>query len=294
MSLLNEPGRPNVSMQDDGIYEWGGQTPGCGHWQIYCGDAEQVIARRIDAESVDCIVTSPPYYSQRDYEVDGQIGLESSIDQYIDRISSVFKECFRVLKKNGTLFLNIGDTYYSAKGLPRGNDKKHRARRFGLRPVDASGLGLPRKSLIGIPWRVALKLQDDNWTLRASVIWQRTDAVPEPTAHDRPWRTYENVFIFSKSPKYNFDRAALDGEEDIWRLSARPRREDRLHVAPFPDALVERCLGLGCPSNGTVLDPFAGSGTTIRVAARSGRTAIGIDLNRNYCLHAAKRIGGLD
>lgn len=261
-------------------------------WSVYCGDAKQVIESVLQNESVDCVVTSPPYYSQRDYGVEGQIGLESSIDEYVSRLASVFQEIKSKLKKDGIVFINIGDTYYSAKGLPKGGDRKHRARRFGLRPVDGPGLGLPRKSLIGIPWRVALALQKDGWTLRSSVIWVRSEAMPEPTAHDRPWRTHENVFIFSKSPKYHFDRDALDGVEDVWEISARPRREDRAHVAPFPDALVEKCISLGCRNGGLVLDPFLGSGTTARVAVAMGRHAIGVDLNADYCQHAVKRIEG--
>ncbi len=260
-------------------------------WKIYCGDAREVIKDSMPDESVDCIITSPPYYSQRDYQVDGQIGLESTIDEYVGKLVGVFREARRSLKSDGLLFLNIGDTYYSAKGLPKGDDKKHRARRFGLRPVDGPGLGLPRKSLIGIPWRVALALQSDGWTLRSSVIWMRDGAMPEPTAKDRPWRTYENVFIFSKSPKYYFNRDALEGDEDVWRISARPRREDRVHVAPFPDALVERCIATGGREDAVILDPFLGSGTTARVAVSMGRKAIGIDLNPDYCKHAIARLG---
>lgn len=260
-------------------------------WKIYCGDALEVMKESMPGESVDCIITSPPYYSQRDYQVDGQIGLESTIDEYVEKLADVFREARRSLKRDGLLFLNIGDTYYSAKGLPKGDDKKHRARRFGLRPVDGPGLGLPRKSLIGIPWRVALALQSDGWTLRSSVIWMRDGAMPEPTAKDRPWRTYENVFIFSKSPKYYFNRDALEGDEDVWRISARPRREDRVHVAPFPDALVERCIAIGGREDAVILDPFLGSGTTVRVAVSMGRKAIGIDLNPDYCKHAIARLG---
>ena len=260
-------------------------------WSIHCGDSASVLAEKIDSESINCVVTSPPYYSQRDYGVDGQIGLESKIEEYVSSLGRVFSEVKRVLKKDGLLFVNLGDTYYSAKGLPRGDDKKHRARRFGLRPVDASGLGLPRKSLIGIPWRVALSLQAAGWTLRSAIIWQRSSSIPEPTAHDRPWRSYENIFILSKSPKYYFDRSGLEGEEDVWTISARPRKEDRLHIAPFPDKLVERCLRVGCPTKGTVLDPFVGSGTTVKVAVRSGLSGVGIDLNREYCAHAAASLG---
>ena len=152
-------------------------------WVLHEGDS-RVILPTLERESVDCVVTSPPYYWQRDYDVEGQIGLEASIAGYVDNLRTVFKGLRHVLKSDGTVFLNLGDTYYSAKGLPHGNDAKHRARRFGLRAVDGPGLGLPRKSLIGIPWRVALALQQDGWTLRSAITWVRTTAIPEPTARE--------------------------------------------------------------------------------------------------------------
>src|SRR5207253_2456628 len=115
---------------------------------------------------------------------------------------------------DGTIFLNLGDTYYSGKGRPHGTDAKHRSRRMTkLRAVDGPGLGLPKKSLIGIPWRVALALQADGWTLRSAIIWARQSAVPEPTAKDRPWRSYEHVFLLTKSRFYYFDRDGLGEDE---------------------------------------------------------------------------------
>lgn len=270
---------------------WGGNSKDGVPWNLYCGDAAQTLKKRVGSESVDCIVTSPPYFSQRDYGVDGQLGLEPRIDQYVENILLVTEQLHRVLKKTGVFFLNLGDTYYSAKGLPRGNDRKHKARRFGLRAVDASGLGVPRKTLIGIPWRVALAMIDQGWILRAPIVWARPDAMPEPTAHDRPWRTYEHVFMFTKSPRYFFRRDSLRELEDIWTIKARPRREDRLHSAPFPDALASICLDIGCPEGGVVLDPFAGSGTTLRVALEKGLGAQGIELNQAFCAHILERLG---
>ncbi|MDZ4178353.1 MAG: site-specific DNA-methyltransferase [Coriobacteriia bacterium] len=242
--------------------------------------------------NVNCVVTSPPYYWQRDYEVDGQLGHESTIDGYVQALVRVFSNLKRVLMQDGTLFLNLGDTYYSAKGKPHGTDEKHNGRnmmRRHLRAVDGPGLGLPRKSLIGIPWRVALAMQEDGWTLRSAVIWQRPGTLPEPTAHDRPWRTHENIFMFSKGPRYYFKREALKGEEDIWKIVARPENPGA-HFAPYPRELVDRCLACGCPEGGTVLDPFVGSGTTMVSALVSGRQAIGIEIKPEYADFAAKRI----
>lgn len=244
------------------------------------------------SESIDCVVTSPPYYWQRDYEVLGQIGHESTINGYVASLVRVFSQVKRVLKKDGTVFLNLGDTYYSAKGRSHGQDGKQKGRsvmRKHLRAVDGPGLGLPRKSLIGIPWRVALAMQADGWILRNAVIWRRPGSLPEPSAKDRPWRTYEHVFIFAKSPCYFFDRSGLLGQEDVWDIVARSDNPGD-HAAPFPRELVERCLGAGCKPGGAVLDPFVGSGTTMLTAIAQGRSAIGIDLKLEYCEYLARRI----
>lgn len=252
-------------------------------WQLFHGDC-RVVLPDLPGRSVQTVVTSPPYFWQRDYGVDGQIGLEKSIAGYVQNLRDTFRGLWHVLRDDGTVFLNIGDTYYSAKGLPGGDDAKHRARRFGLRAVDASGLGLPRKSLIGIPWRVALALQADGWTLRSSIIWVRNTSIPEPTAKDRPWRKYEFVFLFSKSPRYVFDRDALGDEEDVWVIEPDRNSLARgTHYAPFPRALAARCIAAGCPVPGKVLDPFVGGGTTMSVALDMGRETIGIELNPEFC-----------
>ncbi len=252
-------------------------------WRLYRGDS-RLLTQQVGENSVDCVVTSPPYYWQRDYQVAGQIGLETTIDGYVDNLRAVFAGLWRVIKDTGTIFLNLGYTYSSGKGIPHGDDSKHRARRFGLRAVDASGLGLPRKSLIGIPWRVALALVADGWVLRSSIIWLRRTSVPEPTAKDRPWRQYEFVFLFAKARHYYFDRAGLGEEEDVWFIEPDRNSPARgTHYAPYPRALVERCLSIGCPDKGMVLDPFVGGGTTMSVALAMGRSCVGIDLNPDFC-----------
>lgn len=273
-----------------GLNDWAGHTASGVPWEVLRGDVRSVL-KGLEENRFDCAVTSPPYYSQRDYKVEGQIGLEETIEEYVKSITDSMDEVRRVLKKNGLLFLNLADTYYSAKGKPKGQDKKNSARRFGLRAVDASGLGVPRKTIIGIPWRVALYMISRDWVLRAPIIWQREAAMPEPTAKDRPWRTYETVFMFSKSPHYHFDRSALGSEEDIWTISARPKSSNGVHSAPFPEELVKKCLDVGCPEGGEVLDPFAGSGTTLEVAVKSGRPAVGIDLKLEFCEYMAKALG---
>lgn len=275
-----------------GLHTSAGETKAGVPWEVRRGDAKAVMAT-MEADRFSCVVTSPPYYSQRDYGVVGQIGLEKTIAGYVDRIVDTFEGVKRVLASDGTLFLNLGDTYYSGKGQPVGNDRKNGARRFGLRPVDASGLGVPRKTAIGIPWRVALAMIEKGWTLRCPIVWLRDGAIPEPTAHDRPWKTYEMLFLFTKGPKYHFSRANLKGEEDVWSISKRPKHAKGVHSAAFPDELVQKCLDIGCKAGGHVLDPFAGSGTVLRVAVASGRPAVGIDLSDKYCAHIVEGISTL-
>jgi DNA modification methylase len=260
-------------------------------WRVYQGDCRKVL-QDLPASSVDCVVTSPPYFWQRDYGVAGQFGLESTIDGFVGNLRETFDGLRRVLAPAGTVWLNLGDTYYSAKGRPHGQDAKHRSRRLpDLRAVDGPGLGLPRKSLIGIPWRVALAVAQDGWTLRSAVAWTRSSAMPEPTARDRPWRTYEQVFLFVKSTRYYFDRAALGGEEDVWRIEPDRNAGSRgQHYAPYPRALAARCVAAGCPAGGVVLDPFLGGGTTMSVSVTMGRCAVGIELNPDFCDLAAAQL----
>jgi hypothetical protein len=216
--------------------------------------------------------------------------MEPDIDGFVTNLRMTFEGLRHVLASDGVVFLNLGDTYYSAKGRPHGEDAKHRSRRLpGLRAVDGPGLGLPRKSLIGIPWRVALALQEDGWTLRSDIIWVRNSAIPEPTAKDRPWRKFEHLFLFSRSPRYFFDRDALEGEEDVWFIEPERNSIARgTHYAPYPRELVRRCVAAGCPDGGVVLDPFVGGGTTMSVALDMGRSAIGIELSGEFCDHISQ------
>ena len=160
-----------------------------------------------------------------------------------------------------------------------------------LRAVDTSGLGVPQKSILGMPWRVALEMIERRWVLRAPIIWRRANPIPEPNAADRPWRTYEFVFLFAKSRKYRFTRVPLAnaGAEDVWTIESRAK-PGRAHPAVFPPELVRRCLQLGNPDGGSVLDPFAGSGTVLGVAVELGMNAVGIDLNRKFCIAATRKL----
>ena len=270
---------------------WEGLTSTGAKWEIYNGDSAQII-KDLPSGSIDCAITSPPYFWLSYYGVDGQIGLEDSVQEYVDAIADVMDTVKEALNPEGTLFMNIGDTYYSGKGQSQGKDRKSNKRRFGLRAVDKSGgmgIGLQRKSMIGIPWRVAIEMATRGWVIRSSIIWHREKCLPE-SVKDRPSRSYEYVFMFVKSRKYYFNKQELieqKVEEDMWTIPARPKSGGGLDTAPYPDALVERCLKIGCKPNGTVLDPFLGSGTTCRVAAQMGYSSIGIDLNHEFCEYSA-------
>ena len=171
---------------------------------LYHGESLATL-RQMDSASIDCCVTSPPYYGLRDYGQAGQYGLEESPAQYVETMRALFSEVHRVLACDGTLWLNLGDTYYSGRGASHGVDNKNRARRFGVRAVDVGGVDWVKpKNLLGIPWRVAFALQDDGWILRSEIIWAKPNAMPESVT-DRCSSRHEHLFMFSKSPRYWFD-----------------------------------------------------------------------------------------
>jgi DNA modification methylase len=250
---------------------------------VMTGDAALAL-QELPSNTFNVVVTSPPYFWARDYEVKGQIGHEETVEVYVSNLMKVFDEVQRVLHPEGVFYLNIGDTYYSGNGQPHGQDPRSPSRNFmrkTMRAVDRSGWDIPKKSLIGIPWKVALTMQQKGWTLRSDIIWNRCNAFSEPTARDRPHRQHEHIFLFSKSRFYSYDRSQLCKEEDVWNIPIeRAKRIE--HNAPFPTELVRRCILTGSPRGGFVLDPFVGSGTTLDVALNLGRHAVGVDLNLNY------------
>lgn len=246
------------------------------------GDSREVL-RGLPADSFNVAVTSPPYFWARDYGYDGQIGHEDELDEFINSLADTFDEVKRTLHPDGVFFVNIGDTYYSGNGQPHGTDPRSPSRHFmrtKLRAVDRSGWGIPKKSLLGVPWKLAFEMQKRGWTLRSDIIWNRENAFSEPTARDRPHRQYEHIFMFTKSRFYSFDRSALP-EEDVWTIPIQ--RSVRInHNAAFPSELVKRCVEAASPVGGKVLDPFVGSGTTLDVASKLGRHVVGIDMSPDY------------
>ena len=259
---------------------------------IFEGDAHNVLQRLPD-ESVQCLITSPPYWGLRDYAFAEQIGLEPTLPQYVNRLTSVFAEARRVLKDDGVFWLNIGDGYTSGNRGWRAPDKKNPARAMSSRPCTPEGL--KPKDLLGLPWRLAFALQDDGWYLRADIIWHKPNVTPE-SVKDRPTRAHEYVFMFTKSERYYYDR------ESVMEESAKGKRNRRsvwsintqaftgAHFATFPPSLIEPCIMSATRTGDYVLDPFFGSGTADLTAQKLGRRYIGIELFREYVDLAASRL----
>ncbi len=263
--------------------------------ELLVGDARQTLLQ-MPNRHFDCIVTSPPYWGLRDYGVPGQIGAEPTVDDYIADLVSLFREARRTLADDGTLWLNIGDSYTSGGRTWRDADAKNKGRAMDYRAPTPEGL--KSKDLIGVPWRLAFALQTDGWYLRTDIIWNKPNCQPE-SVKDRPTRAHEYVFLFSKSEKYYYDwRAIMEPAADtnkklknrrtIWNIKTEPYPGS--HFAVYPKALVRLCIAAGSRQNGRVLDPFFGSGTTGVVCNELGRDCVGIEVNAEYAELARKRL----
>jgi len=278
--------------------------------------------KRLPDNCIDCCVTSPPYSGLRDYGCDGQIGLEKSPVEYIDRLAEVFAEVYRVLKPEGTLWLNIGDSYNGYKG--NANQKNAETVYAGHRhqPTRKPCFGLEdkrlkSKDLIGIPWMAAFALRDKvGFYLRQDIIWHKPNPMPEAVT-DRCTKAHEYIFLLTKSARYYFDAEAIkeparkdnrphmvhhhkiDGgtyreKYNDYTIIPSEKRNKRdvwsvstkpdhnAHFAVYPEELIRPCILAGCPKGGVVLDPFMGSGTTARVARTYNRNFIGYELNPEY------------
>ena len=276
---------------------------------VIVGDALNAL-KTLEEKKYHCCVTSPPYYNLRDYGVDGQIGLEETPQEYVDRLVNVFREVRRVLRDDGTLWLNLGDSYCDST----------RFECFGLKPKD----------IMGIPWRVAFALQADGWYLRQDIIWHKPNPMPE-SVKDRCTKAHEYIFLLSKSKNYYFDANAIaekaihaektrnalsnnskavkfnfnnyteqgankrgyrvrhiKNRRSVWTISTSQTTE--AHFAVFPLKLARLCILAGCPLYGNVLDPFGGSGTTALVALQENRNATLIEINPVYAKLAEKKL----
>lgn len=290
--------------------------------QIINADALEAL-RTLPTACCSACITSPPYFGLRNYETNGQIGLEETPDEYTEKLVEIFREARRVLRDDGTLWLNIGDSYATRS--------------------DSQTTGCKRKDLIGIPWLLAFALRADGWYLRADIIWQKPNAMPE-SCKDRPTRAHEYIFLLSKSERYYYDAEAIKepaagfpgsqnpnarrrgnaktfrggnaythdrakansaavereshglavnetgkrNRRSVWTIATRPYKG--AHFATFPEELVRPCILAGSRPGDTVLDPFAGSGTTGEVAMQEGRDFIGIEINPNYCEMIRQRL----
>lgn len=257
------------------------------------GDTRDVI-RHLPAESVQCVVTSPPYWGVRDYGISGQIGAEPDLSAYIDTLVDIFREVRRVLKSEGTFWLNIGNTYTSGGRKWRQEDDKNKGRGMSYRPETPPGL--KKKDLIGVAWLLALQCQKDGWYLRNDIIWYKPNCQPE-SVKDRFTVAHEYLFLFSKSEQYYFDQDAIkertsDGnglknKRTVWSINTEPCPE--AHFAVFPRALVRPCLLAGSKPDDIVFDPFYGAGTVGIVCKELGRRCVGIELKEDYIDIATKR-----
>ena len=289
-------------------------------YRVIVGDCIESM-RGMSDQSVNCCVVSPPYFGLRDYGVDSQIGLEQMPEEYVTKMVEVFREVRRVLRDDGSLWLNLGDSY--GKG----------------------------KQMLGIPWKVAFALQDDGWYLRQDIIWSKPNPMPE-SVRDRCTKSHEYIFLLTKSKRYYYDHDAIrephtgeaakavtmgykevgkrgvnssvrrgltDGQatqfskkghsgyfgadgncllnplgknkRSVWSVPTRSVKG--AHFATFPPALIEPCILAGCPVDGIVLDPFAGSGTTAEVSAQNGRDSVMIELNPEYAMMIHHRMSKL-
>lgn len=302
-------------------------------YSLVNGDCLTELKALLDESAQTCI-TSPPYWGLRDYGTEGQLGLEETPEHYVTNMVQVFREVKRVLRDDGTLWLNLGDSYANSgvsAGEPRGYRKglseqglSSWTSREEYGKVKTAVSGLKPKDLVGIPWRVAFALQADGWYLRSDIIWHKPNPMPESVT-DRPTKAHEYIFLLSKNKRYYYDHEAIkeastsemgrgatgrgkqayakvsgfknnphqdhsgwcggDGQSrnkrSVWTVATQPFSE--AHFATFPPKLIEPCVLAGCPHSGTVLDPFAGAGTTLLVAENHGRNSIGIELNPEYC-----------
>lgn len=258
------------------------------------GDVRDVL-KDIQSDSVQCVITSPPYWGVRDYQVSGQIGAEPEIEQYIEDLVSVFSEVRRILKPDGTFWLNIGNTYTSGGRKWRQEDSKNKGRAMSYRPDTPKGL--KKKDLIGVAWMMAMACQVEGWYLRNDIIWNKPNCQPE-SVKDRLTVSHEYIFLMTKSEKYYFNQEAImeetkDGSakknrRTVWNINTEPF--SGAHFATFPTSLVRPCILAGSKPGDIILDPFLGSGTVCLEALRLGRFGAGIELNLEYARIAEKRM----
>ena len=297
--------------------------------KVICSDALETL-KQMPSEYVDCCVTSPPYWGLRDYGTDKQLGLEKTFEEYITKLCDIFDEVKRVLKQTGTCWVVLGDTYASMGGASRHfgyQDPKYEKGRAGnyIEP-SAFPQTVEPKSLCLIPFRFAIEMCSRGWICRNVIIWYKPNCMPS-SAKDRFTVDFEYVFFFVKNKKYWFEQQFEEHQRDwagcggniagnglhkkgngyeivnrqevipnplgrnrrcVWQIPTQPFPE--AHFAVYPEKLIETPIRAGCPPNGIVIDPFAGSGTTGVEARKQGKDFILIDVKEEYCKMARKRL----
>ena len=291
--------------------------------EILNGDVRQALASLPD-QSVQTVITSPPYWGLRDYGTTGQLGQEDTPYEFVENLVEIFRDVKRVLRDDGTVWLNLGDSYVGTGHKGEHKDPKYSNGRNGQTTALNNKVdGLKSKDLIGIPWRVAFALQEDGWYLRQDIIWAKPNPMPE-SVKDRCTKSHEYIFLLSKKPKYFFDHVAmkepattkngkprqfgasnqvgtlrndegrifedtgLRNKRDVWFVPTKPYKG--AHFAVYPTALIEPCVLAGSKPNDTVLDIFSGSGTTGVVALQNGRNYIGIEISKDYAELSEQRL----
>ncbi len=300
-----------------------------------CRDTLKTLHAQITtgiAERPQMCVTSPPYYGLRDYGgKEQQIGMEQSPEEYIAEMVKVFSSVRDVLADDGTLWVNIGDTYYNYRSdgnYPKQTVAKTRQDLPTSTPVRGNKLeGLKSKDLIGIPWMLAFALRADGWWLRQDIIWHKPNPMPE-SVRDRCTKSHEYIFLLSKSKNYKYDNEAIKepvkqdwgtrdrtegkyhnegtglqphsgltksydkkNKRSVWSVTNKPYKG--AHFAVFPPDLIEPCILAGSNEGDVILDPFMGSGTTAMVAKKHNRHYIGCELNRDYATLQTDRIDSI-
>jgi site-specific DNA-methyltransferase (cytosine-N4-specific) len=248
---------------------------------ILCGDSRSIL-RSLPDNFFACCITSPPYWDTRYSGLTDKLGGEADHDDYIRTLLQIFREVRRTLVPTGTLWLVIGDTYASDNSRWSAMYRKNYPGTERQMPFIPEGF--KPKDLMGIPWRLAMALQNDGWYLRSDIIWSIPNRRPEPVL-DRPSRTHDYVFLLSKAEEYTYYSR---GQESVWEIPTILR--PLIDYAVFPEALVERCMRASSLKDDVVLDPFFGSGTVGVVARRLKRKCVGIELSPDYAKLAEKRI----
>jgi DNA modification methylase len=296
--------------------------------KILVGD-NRASLKTLPEKYVQTVVTSPPYWGLRDYGNDNQLGLEATPEEFIENLCQVFDEVWRVLKDDGTLWVNLGDSYVGTGSKGDFKDPKNPNGRNGqIVALNNKVAGLKSKDLVGIPWRFAFAMQARGWYLRQDIIWAKPNPMPESVT-DRCTKSHEYIFLLTKSARYFYDNVAIkepastepqardknaegyqadyaggdrfsagervfgaDGmrnKRDVWTVATKPY--SGAHFAVYPPELIKPCVLAGSREGDIILDPFSGSGTTGEVALQNGRNYIGLELSPDYAALSEARIG---